>query len=544
MLALILVVLVLYFVLKSVRIPDWLAAVIAVGAAFYARPYMPTFDILANGRNIAFVIGGLVLLPYWLGPILIHATQRSSASPKFDPYDPARHVVPPSINTALGESEAALVASGFTKVGDFFQVGFMKNMTSRVGLFEKPATRQQAIIAGMYMDMEPTKLLAHYVEIYGKFTDGRTLLVNNSPVLSAYAPVAGKTSEQFPDVRDPKRLVVLHERLLKRMGPPESRAPIDRSGDAAAYLSKALVRELESQIPTGYLRLDRAANAYRPTIKGALVMTWGQLPPVSTIRKSRMRRRAAELMTSLGVTGTDASPATVPTLQKKVTWPAVAVFLLVMVYVANADTGSGIMAEREAARPMAIPLEFTVPEDFPGAVKSLEELTGVAAEQLVVMDSLGVPTRTSGAKVGIPTERADALLLAAQATFLERGFFLFRHEPNYGIGGAPDDIGLVPLADQFAVVQLVGTNGINFDLRTSDVISWLRELERETPFILTGIGDDHIEGRFLRPVGAEADALAKRFHAFCPDVVDQGTGSVKELANEIGRLNTFFCWWD
>lgn len=337
MLTLIVLVLVLV-VLTSMRLPDWLAFIAAIGAAIVARPYLPVFDFEANTDTIIAITVGLLLLPYWLGPLVIYATQRSSASPTFDAYDPARHAVAPSITVAVKE-------------------------------------------------------------------------------------------------------------------------------------------------------------------------------------------------------------ATVPALRKRVAWPAIGLLMLVMGYAASADTVASSSPELPA-EPMRLSADFVVPADFPGAVRALEALTSTTAAQLTVVDSLGFPVKANGATVGVPDDRVESLLLAAQPIFLERGFYLFRHEPNYGIGGAPDEIGLVALRDQFAVVQLVGTNGANFDLSTTDVIAWLKALDRDAPFVLTGIGYDHIEGRFLRPVGADADSLAKRLHSFCPDVVDQGTGSVKELANEIGRLNTFFCWWD
>jgi len=543
MLTLIVLVLVLV-VLTSMRLPDWLAFVAAIGAAIVARPYLPVFDFEANTDMIIAITMGLFLLPYWLGPLVVYATQRSSASPTFDAYDPARHAVPPSVTIALKESSSALTAAGFTSVGDFFQTGFIANMTSRVTLFEKTATRQEAIVVGMYMNAEPTRLIAHHVEVMARFTDGRTLLVNNSKVTGAFAAVPGKTLEQFPDVRDPRRIARLHERLLAEVRDPAAIREIDRGRDAAGYLSQAVIRELDQQISTGYLRLDRAANAYRPTAKGAALMTWKQLPPFSTIHRARIRRRAAQLLARLGVTEPDAAPATVPALRKKVAWPAVGLLMLVIGYAASADTIASSSPQRSPAEPMSISADFDVPADFPGAVRALEALTGTTAAQLTVMDSLGFPVKTNGATVGIPDDRVESLLLAAQPIFHQQGFYLFRHEPNYGIGGASDEIGLVPLREQFAVVQLIGTNGVNFDLSTTDVIAWLKALERDAPFVLTGIGYDHVEGRFLRPVGADADSLAKRLHSFCPDVVDQGTGSVKELANEIGRLNTFFCWWD
>ena len=538
------VLLLLFVILRSIRLPDWLAVAGAIGATLALRSYVPSLDAGMSVERTATIVLTLVLVPYWLGPVVVYLTQRSSAAPAFTVYDPTRQVVPESITVAFQEAERSLVEAGFAKVGDFFQTGFMQSVTSRVTLFEKAATRQEAVSVGVYVSAEPARVIAHYVEVLARLKDGRALLVNNSPMAGAYAPVPGKTVEQFPGVRDPRRLARLHERLLARLGSRGSVREIDRGGDAAAYLGRAVVEELEQQIPTGYLQLDRASGTFRPTVKGAAVMTWRQLPPMSWIRRIRTRRRAAELVTSLGVTEPDATRAGVPSLQYRVAWPAVALLLMVMVYAANADTISTGTGERRPPVRFTVPAAFTVPADFPGAVKALETLTGTVAEQLTVIDSLGYPAMTSGATIGLQSDDAEALLLAAQPIFLERGFFLFRHEPNYGIGGSPDEIGLVPMRDQFEVVRLVGTNGANFDIATPAVIKWLRDLQTEAPFILTGIGYDHVEGRFLRPVGASADSLAERLYAFCPDVVNQGTGSVKELANEIGRLNTFFCWWD
>jgi hypothetical protein len=48
-----------------------------------------------------------------------------------------------------------------------------------------------------------------------------------------------------------------------------------------------------------------------------------------------------------------------------------------------------------------------------------------------------------------------------------------------------------------------------------------------------------------RPGGlADPDGLARRFNAFCPDIVTQGTGTVEALARELRRSSQLYCWWD
>ncbi|MGH7568769.1 MAG: DUF4253 domain-containing protein [Gemmatimonadales bacterium] len=75
--------------------------------------------------------------------------------------------------------------------------------------------------------------------------------------------------------------------------------------------------------------------------------------------------------------------------------------------------------------------------------------------------------------------------------------------------------------------------------------AWLRALERDHPFVLTGIGFDWVAGRFLGEIPeAAATALARRFQAFCPDIVEQGTGSVAALARGLRTTRQLYCWWD
>jgi hypothetical protein len=308
-----------------------------------------------------------------------------------------------------------------------------------------------------------------------------------------------------------------------------------------------LVREMEQQVPLGYFWLDRTANAYRPTWKGAAMMCWKLLPPMSTLRHARIRRRAAQLLAELGLSSGDAKPVTAPAVTgapvtHKLSWAAAAAVGVIAAYLASGNTAPAGALEPAPAASL-IPADFDVPNDFPGAVLALERLAGGRAEPLMVRDSLGSRIKVSGASIGVGAARADSLLAGAQRRFLERGFFLFRHEPNYGLNGRLDRLALVPIWDQFRVVKVVGTTGLNYDISNAAVIAWLKALEQDAPFVLTGIGDDHVEGRFTGRL-ADPESMAQRLYRFCPDVVEQGTGSVSGLATELRRRNTFYCWWD
>ena len=73
----------------------------------------------------------------------------------------------------------------------------------------------------------------------------------------------------------------------------------DFQGDAVRYMQFALIEELDNACRAGYMQLDAAQSVYRPTIKGACLMTWQELWPFKGIRLAGRRRREAKLLADL-----------------------------------------------------------------------------------------------------------------------------------------------------------------------------------------------------------------------------------------------------
>ena len=111
---------------------------------------------------------------------------------------------------------------------------------------------------------------------------------------------------------------------------------------------------------------------------------------------------------------------------------------------------------------------------------------------------------------------------------------------------------LLPTAEKYAALLAAGTNGINYGHDTEAVIRWLADMERDYPFQLAGCGHDFLHGRFTAPV-RNAEALATRMIAFCPDIADQADASLRRssredqaraIAGEMTRSGWFGFWWD
>lgn len=145
-----------------------------------------------------------------------------------------------------------------------------------------------------------------------------------------------------------------------------------------------------------------------------------------------------------------------------------------------------------------------------------------------------------GIEFNIPEDHRDNIVEMLQEKF-ENGFTIYFSEQNFGHG--EDKITILETIDRMDAIRFEGCNGVNYDIMVEDLIEHLDELEKTHPFIITGVGFDFIQGYFVNPVN-DADELAARMYEFCPDIVDQGTETVKALAEELHINGTLFYWWD
>jgi len=179
------------------------------------------------------------------------------------------------------------------------------------------------------------------------------------------------------------------------------------------------------------------------------------------------------------------------------------------------DTGEGtdpteqLPAKYKSLEPLPPPDfgEAAKSPAFQQAVKDAGALLGSSPQPLESHDEPGAVK--GGVSFEAAQEKVEKLLRKAHADFLARGFYLFRYDQNFG--HSPDKLGLLPTTDKYA-------------------------------FVLTGVSFEHLEGFFTTPV-KDRKALARRMYQFCPDIVDQGVGSVAKLADAL-RGDSLYFWWD
>ena len=75
------------------------------------------------------------------------------------------------------------------------------------------------------------------------------------------------------------------------------------------------------------------------------------------------------------------------------------------------------------------------------------------------------------------------------------------------------------------------------------VLERYRNWDEKYGLRLNGAGMDWLFAEFENPP-SDWTAFAREVYEFCPDVVDQGTGSVESLASEMKRMRGVYLWWD
>jgi hypothetical protein len=161
--------------------------------------------------------------------------------------------------------------------------------------------------------------------------------------------------------------------------------------------------------------------------------------------------------------------------------------------------------------------------DYKLAVADLGKLSGAE------------PRAMKGVKGGLelrPKKGKPFKVERVQADFLQRGCFVFRTDAL-----EKDRIAVLPTTDKYDAVAAMKTSGVNWNVDTKKVISWLRKLEKRQPFVITGASCEHVSGRFTTPI-RNVDDLAMDILDFCPDLENP-----VEIAKDLRKKGEFMLWW-
>ncbi|HSU16420.1 DUF4253 domain-containing protein [Longimicrobium sp.] len=535
-------------VLKRRRVPTALAAALAV--VLWNDLYFVTLGASPWRWALLLPLAAVAVGPWVMSPLLSLRRPVSGAAAPSEPYDPARHPLARGTVQWAVRTVEALEAEGFARVDDV-AMRSAGGRSLRVVVMDHAGESVRAVVlAGTATALEPADGEVTFQTV---LADGRRVVAGNGGGTRGLRGMPGVVALRLPDVRDPVRVLAAFWKLL-RTTPGAERRSLPPGTTAAEITARGAREAAEQLVAAGWYR--RAGDGYRYTPRGAVLSSWQHVFPLRQVYARAGRREQDRELERLGLPLPPREPEPGPVGWwlsfggMNVAWAA-ALLVLGLAWPALASRGGlGAMlpvmaaARADSIVPARLPDGFAVPGDFPGAVRALERLAGARARPLTVDDGFsGGPS--DAMMVPMDTARVQALLAAAQPWFAANGFVLFHTQEFDGVHGEPDALAVYPSRDPFSLVLKLNTNGGNYGIGPKEIADWLRETDRDHPFTLTSAGFDYVEGRFRRPLSAdEAMELAARVARFCPDVVSQGTGSVRALAEEMRQRRILYCWWD
>lgn len=249
---------------------------------------------------IVIALVGLVLLPFILGPVLVKTTQRLPAKPRFEHIDP-NEGLSSEVYELFKASLGPMQEIGFTEQVFLRQDEQMPGQTVNLCALTNPQTHDMGMVVHMMQQVEAGKpIKVPYVEYFTRYEDETSVTTNNNDEIMPFPKQEGRRTTQVPEIKDPKRVHEIHRVLMgvDQHGPIK---PAPMADGLEATVIESMVKEFETQIGTGYLVLDPGGECFRPTWKGAILMTWKLCWPVSAIVRSLRKSATASLLRKLGV---------------------------------------------------------------------------------------------------------------------------------------------------------------------------------------------------------------------------------------------------
>ena len=135
------------------------------------------------------------------------------------------------------------------------------------------------------------------------------------------------------------------------------------------------------------------------------------------------------------------------------------------------------------------------------------------------------------------------LVLSLKDEFKEKGYSIFLLENNFDYNQQPDVIGVLKTTDKYSVLQQIQTNGINYDIDTDSLISIIKKFDEKYSLELIQASGDCCMF-IIHKTPENWLQIAKEAYEVCPDIVEQGAGTVEELAKEMKENKILYFWWD
>jgi hypothetical protein len=250
------------------------------------------------GLSLVAIVAAIM---YIGGPILIFFSHRQSARPNLVPFQPGATPLPANVDQYFHTTSWALAQQGFEIITGMFLPSQVENVIVALIFLVNRHEKDAAICVAMHNNAPGMSQTVFHLEFVTRYRDGRVVQTNNAANLNAFPIPPECTNSYLPSVQDPVQLYRVHQAICRRYGGGKKIIKLDEqyAGDALRYMTDAIIEELEAATKAGYMRHLESEGIYRPTVLGAIKMTYGELWPYKGVRLRWRAYRERQLLTEL-----------------------------------------------------------------------------------------------------------------------------------------------------------------------------------------------------------------------------------------------------
>lgn len=138
---------------------------------------------------------------------------------------------------------------------------------------------------------------------------------------------------------------------------------------------------------------------------------------------------------------------------------------------------------------------------------------------------------------------SEKIVVDLYSSFQKKGYTIFFLDRHFGIGNEADILAVLKTTDKYKILKQVQTDGINLDIDNDSLINLIRKFDKKYSLDIVGASSDWCEFK-INKAPQNWLTLAKEAYKVCPDIVDQGAGTVEKLAEEMKQTKRLYFWWD
>jgi hypothetical protein len=222
------------------------------------------------------MIIAFILAPMIIGPFLVKYSHWVSARVNINLVSP--DMLDQDIRAFIDQAKIEFETLGFQFVGYMVLADYIPRVTSYFGLFRHEADMTSGMAAVIKDDSGKA---IRYCEFSSKYSNGRVINVNNSPIMRGYKN-PDKINYRYPRIRFVKQLYEINKWITRHDNQTASLVGIVK-GRELEMVSDDIENEVRLQVTYNYYVPDENRARYRLTWQGAIVMTAKQIFPIKNV---------------------------------------------------------------------------------------------------------------------------------------------------------------------------------------------------------------------------------------------------------------------